>query len=65
MKRDLHRKWLWWALAILVVSTSYAVRELIAVEMLFATIFLLVAPVVAIVYLLQKGWESILKAFGV
>jgi hypothetical protein len=54
---DRWRNWLWGFLAILCLSQSYFVLELVAVFALFLLAFGAIAALVLAGYLLQKGWD--------
>lgn len=60
MKKDASRKWMWWFLIALAAVQIYFVRELLAVFALFSLGFAALAFVVFSVYLMQKGWETVL-----
>jgi hypothetical protein len=61
MTRDKGRKWLWWCLALLAAMQLYFVREILAAYLLFTIGFILVAAMVAGVYILQTAWEMALS----
>lgn len=60
MKKDTSRKWMWWFLIALAALQIYFVQELLAVYALFALGFVALALAVFSVYLVQKGWETVL-----
>jgi len=60
MKKDSNRKWMWWFLIALAAVQIYFVQELLAVFALFALAFAALTVVVFSVYLMQKGWETVL-----
>ncbi len=56
--KDNGRKWMWRFLGVVVALQLYFVRELLAAFALFAMGFAAIAMMIAIVYMLQKGWEA-------
>src|SRR5574340_176069 len=56
--KDSGRKWIWWFLAVIASLQLYFVRELLAAFALFILGFGALASVIAVLYLLQKGWEA-------
>ena len=55
--KDESRKWMWWFLGTLVALQLYFVRELLAAFALFALGFVVIASIIASLYMLQKVWE--------
>jgi hypothetical protein len=55
--KDNGRMWLWWFLAVIVMSQLYVVQELIAAFALFALGFATIAFVVASLYMLPHGLQ--------
>jgi hypothetical protein len=56
-------KWAWWLLAASVGLQFYFVQELVAALAFFAIGFAGFALVIAILYMLQKGWEAAVARF--
>lgn len=53
------RRFLWWNIFAVVALQLYIVQELVAALLLFTVIFLAFAALVAVVRLLQLGWERV------
>lgn len=61
--RDKNRKYLYLVMVIFTALQFYIIREGIAVFIMFTLAFIILAPVVAAVYLLQKAWEALVHKY--
>jgi hypothetical protein len=61
-RRDRWRKWMWLALGLVVVSQIYFFQELFAALIIFTLVFVIVAVIAGIAYLVGRAGEAGISA---